>query len=82
MLQQCKLRVMGGKQKSPSRMHLGAEIEWVKWVYLVVKCAIEVPNREIVVSHLRRDNIPYPMFRNVCEVPNGTTAGSKKVGII
>ena len=61
-------------------MHLDAEIEWVKWVYLVVKCAIKVPNREIVVSYLRRDNIPHSMFRNVYEVPNRTTAG-KKVGI-
>ena len=35
-----------------------------------------------VVSHLRRDNIPFIIFRNVGEVPDGTTAGSKEISVL
>ena len=61
-------------------MYFGAKIERVKWKDLRIKGAVEVARRKIVVSHPKRDNIPFIIFLNVSEVPNGTTAGSKQVG--
>ena len=81
MLQQCKLRMMGGKQECRRRMHLGAKIEWVKWKDLRIKSGVKVANWKVVVSHPWGDDILCIIFLNVSEVPNGTTAGSKKVGI-
>ena len=82
MLQQCKLRVVGDEQECTCRMHLRAKIERVKWKDLLIKGAVEVAYWKVVVSRPRRDNIPFIIFLNVSEVPNGTTAGSKQVGIL
>ena len=44
-------------------MHFGAEIEWVKWVYLVVKCAIEGLNqRNCSLSSEKGQHNPTPCF--------------------
>ena len=82
MLQQCKLRVVGSEQEGPCRMHLGAKIERAKWKDSLIEGTIEVAYLDAVVSHLRRDNIPFIIFRNVGEAPDGTTAGSKEISAL
>ena len=82
MLQQSKLRMVGNEQEGTSRMYLGAKIERVKWKDLFIESAVEVAYLEVVVSHLRRDNIPCIILLNVSEVPDGTTAGSKEISIL
>ena len=49
---------------------------------LAHKSAVKVAYWKVVVSHPRRDNITFIMLLNAGEVPNGTTAGSKQVGIL
>ena len=82
MLQQCKLRVVGGEQECTGRMHFSAKIERVKWKDLRIKGAIKVQYLEAVVSHLQRDHVPFIISFDVSEVSNGTTAGSKQVSIL
>ena len=87
MLQQCKLRVVGSEQKGTCRMCLGAKIKRVKWKDSLIEGAIEVAYLNAVVSHLRRDNIPFItcvvlLHGNVGECSDGTTAGSKEISVL
>ena len=81
MLQQCELRVMRREKEGPSRVHLDSKIRWVKWMNLLVKCAIKVADGEVVMFHLPGHGISLIQFLNVSEVPNGSTASGKKVSI-
>ena len=63
-------------------MHFGAKVERVKWKNLRIKGAIEVAHREVKVSHLSGNNIPFIIFLDVSKVPDGPTAGSKEVCVL
>ena len=62
-----------GEQEGTSRMHLGAKIERVKWKDLFIEGAVEVAYLEVVVSHLRRDNIPC-----IVKSPKAPQLGAKR----
>ena len=48
---------------------------------LLIKSAIKIADRKVIMFHLPGHGVPVIKFLNVSEVPNGSTARGKKVNI-
>ena len=62
-------------------VHLDSKVRRVKRMNLFVKCSIRVADGKIVMFHLPGHCISFIHFLDVSEVPNGSAASGKKVGI-
>ena len=62
-------------------MYLGRKIRWVKGMNLLIKGAIKIAYRKIVIFHLLGYSVPFIVLLDICEFTNGATAGGKYVSI-